>query len=92
MTPDWAAKPAAVPYVAFGNPPSLNFYSYVWNNPLAHADPDGHCWPAQSCYQVLANALNSFAAKVRNNSVNFSPPMAALKTFGAGVVADTDPR
>ncbi|MBO0720793.1 MAG: RHS repeat-associated core domain-containing protein, partial [Blastocatellia bacterium] len=43
MTPDWAAKPTAVPYAVFGDPQSLNLYSYVRNNPLSKADPDGHC-------------------------------------------------
>jgi RHS repeat-associated protein len=43
LTPDWAAKPTAVPYAEFGDPQSLNLYSYVRNNPLAKADVDGHC-------------------------------------------------
>jgi len=43
MTPDWAAKPTAVPYAMFGNPQSLNLYSYVNNNPTTTRDPDGHC-------------------------------------------------
>jgi RHS repeat-associated protein len=43
MTPDWAAKPITVPYANFGNPQSLNLYSYVRNNPLSRFDPDGHC-------------------------------------------------
>lgn len=43
MSPDWAAKPAAVPYASFGNPQSLNLYSYVNNNPTTTRDPDGHC-------------------------------------------------
>jgi RHS repeat-associated protein len=42
MTPDWAAKPTAVPYANFGNPQSLNLYSYVKNNPSTMGDPDGH--------------------------------------------------
>ena len=42
MTPDWAAKPIAVPYANFGNPQSLNLYSYVENNPTTFGDPDGH--------------------------------------------------
>jgi RHS repeat-associated protein len=42
MTPDWAAKPTAVPYAMFGNPQSLNLYSYVNNNPTTTRDPDGH--------------------------------------------------
>ena len=89
MTPDWAAKPTAVPYAMFGNPQSLNLYSYVGNNPLIHADPDGHCWPAQSCYQAIANFVNNFSNNVYNSSGNSSPTMAALKTFGAGVLAST---
>jgi RHS repeat-associated protein len=43
MTPDWAAKPTDVPYANFGNPQSLNLYSYVQNNPTTLGDPDGHC-------------------------------------------------
>ncbi len=42
MTPDWAAKPIAVPYAHYGNPQSLNLYSYVQNNPTTLGDPDGH--------------------------------------------------
>jgi len=42
MTPDWAAKPTDVPYANFGNPQSLNLYSYVQNNPTTVGDPDGH--------------------------------------------------
>jgi len=43
MTPDWADKPTDVPYADFGDPQSLNLYGYVRNNPLSHADADGHC-------------------------------------------------
>jgi len=43
MTPDWAEKPTNVPYANFGNPQSLNLYSYVNNNPTTTRDPDGHC-------------------------------------------------
>jgi RHS repeat-associated protein len=45
MTPDWAAKPTDVPYANFGNPQSLNLYSYVQNNPTTVGDPDGHVDP-----------------------------------------------
>jgi RHS repeat-associated protein len=43
MVPDWADKPTDVPYANFGNPQSLNLYSYVNNNPTTTRDPDGHC-------------------------------------------------
>src|SRR5205814_2544622 len=44
--PDWADKPTEVPYADFGNPQSLNLYSYVKNNPETYDDPDGHCCEA----------------------------------------------
>jgi hypothetical protein len=42
MIPDWAAKPTTVPYAKFGDPQTLNLYSYVENGPLNRIDPDGH--------------------------------------------------
>ena len=42
MTADWSAKPIAVPYAHYGNPQSLNLYSYGQNNPTTFGDPDGH--------------------------------------------------
>ena len=43
ITPDWATAPTAVPYAEFGDAQTLNLYTYVRNNPLSHADADGHC-------------------------------------------------
>jgi RHS repeat-associated protein len=42
MSPDWAEKATAVPYANFGNPQSLNLYTYTKNNPTTFGDPDGH--------------------------------------------------
>jgi RHS repeat-associated protein len=45
MSPDYSDSgfdPVAVPSADFENPQSLNLYSYVHNNPLTNADPDGH--------------------------------------------------
>jgi RHS repeat-associated protein len=44
MSPDWSAQEEPVPYAKLDNPQSLNLYSYVLNNPLGKADPDGHEW------------------------------------------------
>ena len=44
MSPDWSSRPAAVPFADPANPPSLNLYSYVTNNPLSRVDPLGHNW------------------------------------------------
>jgi RHS repeat-associated protein len=53
MTPDWSAKATAVPYAKFGDPQTLNLYSYVENAPVNNVDADGHAiaqkpipWPA----------------------------------------------
>jgi len=42
MTPDWALRPIAVPYAKFGDPQTLNLYTYVENSPLNRIDADGH--------------------------------------------------
>ncbi len=42
LTPDWSGVPAPVPYADLGNPQTLNLYGYVDNNPMSHADADGH--------------------------------------------------
>ena len=65
MTPDWAAKPTDVPYANFGNPQSLNLYSYVQNNPTTVGDPDGHADPC-GC-----DLLSPHQAYVIDQSVRF---------------------
>ena len=42
MSPDWALKPVSVPYAKFGDPQTLNLYTYVQNSPLNRIDADGH--------------------------------------------------
>ena len=42
MSPDWAARPTAVPYAVVGDPQSLNLYTYVRGDPVTVADLDGH--------------------------------------------------
>jgi RHS repeat-associated protein len=54
MTPDWAARPTAVPYAVFGDPQSLNLYGYVRNDPVSRADADGHCPPG--CNEGVAGS------------------------------------
>jgi RHS repeat-associated protein len=58
VTPDWASKPTAVPYAHFGNPQSLNLYSYVQNNPATLGDPDGHC---DLCWMLANWAISGVA-------------------------------
>jgi RHS repeat-associated protein len=42
-SPDWSEKVEPVPYAELENPQTLNLYAYARNNPLSHADLDGHC-------------------------------------------------
>ena len=62
MSPDWASKPEAVPYSSLDNPQSLNLYGYVLNNPLSHADADGHCCDPMDVLNFAAGAANAFGS------------------------------
>lgn len=49
ITPDWAAKPATIPYAVLGDPQTLNLYTYVRNTPTSYTDADGHCSRQTPC-------------------------------------------
>jgi RHS repeat-associated protein len=88
MTPDWATKPTAVPYAHYGNPQSLNLYSYVNNNPTTTGDLDGHCpRDTPNCQKQATNPLSSVSAETKqaiNNSVKASnSPTADDKKGGS---------
>jgi hypothetical protein len=70
MVPDWAATPTDAPYANFGNPQSLNLYSYVKNNPTTVGDPDGH--DGWDFVGGLANAFATdfFGGAARKDSSN----------------------
>ena len=63
-SPDWAAKPEAVPYSTIGQPQSLNLYSYVQNNPLSRADNDGHCPVCAYAAEIVEGAAAGAAIGV----------------------------
>ena len=92
MIPDWAEKPTSVPYASFGNPQSLNLYSYVNNNPTTTVDPDGHC-PDGICENISTMTPEQVDQRASDNSqaavgflkgaVNFSTSaMNAFITMG----------
>jgi len=86
MTPDWAAKPVNVPYAHFGNPQSLNLYSYVNNNPTTTRDPDGHCpGPGDDCSKVKVEAKVTEQPKIIQNKL----VDGANKTGVKGTIQDT---
>ena len=59
MSPDWSAKAEPVPYAKLDDPQTLNLYGYVRNNPLTHADADGHCYPL--CTMAIGAAVGFVA-------------------------------
>ena len=87
MTPDWAAKPTAVPYAVFGDPQSLNLYGYVRNNPVTIADPDGHCDPGLNCFKSnLRTGLDQIAnAYATAGKTVAGMATGAVNTLGTGV-------
>jgi RHS repeat-associated protein len=56
ITPDWSSTAIPVPYADFGDPQSLNQYSYVRNVPTSKADADGHCpvCPVVDAIEIIA--------------------------------------
>ena len=77
MSPDWSRLPVAVPYADINNPQSLNLYSYVKNNPLSHADADGH---VQLCGDPTSSTNENGDTVVNANCVDLPDPPMYLQT------------
>lgn len=83
-TPDWDAKPTAVPYASFGDPQTLNLYSYVENGPLNRVDADGHA------DQVVPNsAMTPLAECYDQGSSSGCPGGQAAGQVSSGIDHDT---
>lgn len=67
MSPDWSAKPEAVPYSSLADPQTLNLYAYANNNPTTKRDLDGH-WMGWEHVQLTQLAYDRAGIR-RNNSV-----------------------
>jgi RHS repeat-associated protein len=87
LTPDWAEKPTNVPYAHFGNPQSLNLYSYVQNNPTTVGDPDGHEGPDASWQtdpKAKANGVPQNTAVQPKKGFAVLPTVAGAVDLGVG--------
>jgi RHS repeat-associated protein len=88
MSPDWASKPEAVPYAKLDNPPSINLYGYMGNNPLGGSDPDGHC-----CWDDVVQWTNSHPCTMLAGQAALNVAVAGVKlteaTAGALAAPET---
>ena len=94
ITPDWAAKPAAVPYAEYADPQSLNLYTYVRNIPTTKIDIDGHDDEDGVLMKWLKSliqpAMDAHASRDSSQTVDHSPPMNVLtNTTSQQFVANT---
>jgi RHS repeat-associated protein len=90
LSPDWSAKEEPVPYAKLDNPQSLNLYSYVWNNPLARSDPDGHatkCTGSGTSAQCITTADTYDAAHSNHQTTLASPEVKAAAEAGKDKVS-----
>ncbi|HEV7520890.1 MAG TPA: hypothetical protein VGP89_07300, partial [Candidatus Angelobacter sp.] len=62
-------KPTTVPYAKFGDPQSLNLYSYVENGPINRIDADGHTYASWNGFN--ADKSGSTGHTDLDNEVDF---------------------
>ncbi len=77
VSADWSTTPVPVPYADFGDPQTLNLYTYARNLPTTKTDIDGH-WPFLTLDDFLhaGQKMSSAASKVADfvNSMVSSLP------------------
>ncbi|MBS1800479.1 MAG: hypothetical protein JSS95_11715 [Acidobacteria bacterium] len=91
MSPDWSDKAEPVPYAKLDNPQSLNLYGYVNNNPLSHADADGHC--CESDFNSFTDHPGRFAGGQTAYDRQFASTLTSTTKaiLGVAVVAYAGP-
>jgi RHS repeat-associated protein len=82
MSPDWAKTPEGVPYADLSNPQSLNLYGYVLNNPLSHADADGHC--CESDFNSFSDHPGGFTGGSDPMDARFAKAIGTTTLVGLG--------
>jgi len=79
VSADWSATPAPVPYADFGDPQSLNLFTYVRNIPTTNVDPNGHDCSflnASSGYCQRADLYGNLDALVQSKTRFFAAASA----------------
>ncbi len=89
ITPDWAAKAAAVPYAEFSDPQSLNLYGYVRNAPTTKFDADGHCppCPMDQLPEDKPRDVGEFLTGAKNRALTFLGEVFGLLSDGRAGLA-----
>jgi RHS repeat-associated protein len=82
LSPDWSEVPDSIPYADMENPQSFNLYSYVRNNPLSSADPDGHDCVVQSRTSNTTETVTTTSGNCDNVNVGDGQ----TKTYVPGTV------
>jgi len=91
MTPDWADRPTTVPYATFGDPQSLNLYTYVENAPLNRVDADGHyCVMAGLAFWCSADDPQQEETKKGNNKKTQQEVRETIATNAEASSGSTD--
>jgi RHS repeat-associated protein len=92
MSPDWSAQEEPVPYAKLENPQSLNLYSYVYNNPLARGDADGHSPPIDQVFEMAEDspagqAVGNWLESNGTQAINWAGATAAAGfAWGSGLL------
>ena len=87
-SPDWSAVPQPVPYADLTDPQTLNLYSYVRNNPLRRADPDGHCGLDWNCWSQFGSGVADTTYRPIVQAV--SHPIDTLGALGSAAMDPID--
>jgi RHS repeat-associated protein len=87
VSADWSAKPVPVPYADFGDPQSLNLYSYVGDSPLGSLDPDGHACTAWYGNSGWTGSSGFCARAAEYRKIDANPAIQSrTRFFGAAAI------
>jgi RHS repeat-associated protein len=90
ISADWSATPIPVPYADFGDPQTLNQYTYVRNLPTTKIDADGHCCAPYELADAIDSVLDKGNQTINNSALAFGgpPALAGAVSFTNGFSAD----